>query len=586
MQKVISMAATVAFLAVCLLLVGLIHRNPGLTRYAHAPYAFFILQPEDVAEETVPEYAGVRRTYTFTIPEGSAASTGAYIMFYLRHTNAELSIDGSELVYDSGELDTPHIGHTPGNYWVSVPVRPVYAGKTLQITLTPVFESVRNETPTVFLIGHEQLLTMMLIPQDTLMLVLCAIAAFTGCFLFLLAVFMPLQGDDRRRLILLGAIALMASIWKLTGLSSVTLMLDSRGIHKELWYLGAVMYMTTLLLSLRFLLYLRERGSGRVGSICYGLLLSCAFVLVILQLFNRIELHQVLVGYGIAAAVLHLIVLFEQTPTRRELFWGLPFLLTLGIDLLILAGKGSLHTAPFFMLWIIANLFVLGFGFVRAAILQERLLRKKEVELRTAKINSMIQQIRPHFIYNTLSSIYVLCQDDPKLAMQVIQDFTAYLQDNFTAISTTEPIPFYQELRHTKSYLAVEALRFGERLNVVFDTPYTAFRLPALTLQPIVENAVKHSLGTGPHTTVHIVVRTRLAEGCSVITVEDNGPGMDLSKKDQDVHIGLQNVRERLEMINGGTLTVQSEPGAGTKVTIRIPRAGETGEQDKQIPRK
>ena len=579
LQKVIPAAVSVAFLAACLLLVGMIHRTPGLTRYAHASYAFFILQPDSVEEEDVQEYAGVCRTYTFTVPEDSAASTGAYIMFYLRHTVARLSIDGSDLVYDSGELDTPHIGHTPGNYWVSVPVRPVYAGKTLHITLTPVFESVRNETPSVFLIGHEQLLTMMLIPQDTLMLVLCAIAAFTGCFLFLLAVFMPLQGDDRRRLILLGAVALTASIWKLTGLSSVSLMLDTRGIHKELWYLGAVMYMATLLLSLRFLLYLRERGNGRVGNICYGLLLSCAFVLVILQFFNCIELHQVLVGYGIAAAVLHLIVLFEQAPAKRELLWGLPFLLTLGIDLLILVGKGSLHTAPFFMLWIIANLFILGFGFVRAAILHERLLREKEVELRAAKINSMIQQIRPHFIYNTLSSIYVLCQDNPKLAMQVIQDFTAYLQDNFTAISTTKPIPFHQELRHTKSYLAVEALRYGERLNVDFDTPHTAFRLPALTLQPIVENAVKHSLGTGPHTTVHIVVRTRLAEGSSVITVEDNGPGMDLGRKDQDVHIGLQNVKERLEMTNGGTLTILSEPGAGTKVTIRILQADEAAEQ-------
>ena len=125
----------------------------------------------------------------------------------------------------------------------------------------------------------------------------------------------------------------------------------------------------------------------------------------------------------------------------------------------------------------------------------------------------------------------------------------------------------------------MEALRYGERLNVDFDTPHTAFRLPALTLQPIVENAVKHSLGTGPHTTVHIVVRTRLAEGSSVITVEDNGPGMDLGRKDQDVHIGLQNVKERLEMTNGGTLTILSEPGAGTKVTIRIPQADEAAEQ-------
>ena len=115
LRKVLSELVLAAFMLVCLLLVGLIHRNPGLTRYAYAPYAFFVLQPEEVTEEAIPGYAGLRRSFTFSIPEGSATTIGARISFYLRHTNAEISIDDSALIYDSSELDTPHIGQTPGN---------------------------------------------------------------------------------------------------------------------------------------------------------------------------------------------------------------------------------------------------------------------------------------------------------------------------------------------------------------------------------------------------------------------------------------------------------------------------------------
>ena len=568
------------FLFACILLVGLIHRNPGLTRYAYAPYSFFILQPEEVAEETIPEYAGVRRSYTFTIPEGSATSIGARISFYLRHTNATLSIDGSELSFDSSELEEGHIGHTPGNYWVTVPVRPNYAGKTLRITLTPVFQSVRNESPTFYLIGHEQLLTMLLIPEDVLMLSMCLAATLTGCFLILMAFLLPLQHDDRRRIALLGAIAITASFWKLSGLSSVALILDSLGIHKEIWYLGAVMYLVTMVLSLRFLTLLRDDGSSRAGMICFGLVLAGALALVLLQLTNFAELHSVLVDYGVFAAVLHLITLFERKPTRRELLWGLPFLLMLGLDLLLYAGAGSMHNAPFFMLWIIANLFIQGFGFVRGAILRERLLREKEAKLREARLSTLIQEIRPHFIYNTLTSVYVLCRDNPAMAMQVVQDFTAYLQANFTAIAATEPIPFSEELQHTKSYLAVEAIRYGDRLSVTFDTKHTAFRLPALTLQPLVENAVKHSFAQARGTAVQIMVSTHAEDGWSVITVSDNGPGFDPNKDDSGFHIGLQNVQDRLRMMCGGELTLHSAPAVGTTVTVRIPPTGISGKRE------
>ena len=132
-----ELAAAVVF-ALCVLLVVLIHLEPGSGRYANAVNPFFLLQPDSVVEEVVPDYAGIRRTYTFTLPEAdSATTTGARLSVYLRHTLAEFSIDGSTLYNDLADTETPGIGKTPGSYWVSIPVRPVYAGKTVRVTLTP-----------------------------------------------------------------------------------------------------------------------------------------------------------------------------------------------------------------------------------------------------------------------------------------------------------------------------------------------------------------------------------------------------------------------------------------------------------------
>ena len=572
-KKTLPMELTAAVVfALCVLLVVLIHLEPGSGRYANAVNPFFLLQPDSVVEEVVPDYAGIRRTYTFTLPEAdSATTTGARLSVYLRHTLAEFSIDGSTLYNDLADAETPGIGKTPGSYWVSIPVRPVYAGKTVRVTLTPVFESVRNETPVFMVIGRDTLLSMVELPKDGLLLVLSLAAVTAGFFLALLSLALSLDGRSRLRMFYLGAVTVAAGLWKLCGLPVVTLILDYVGIQKELWYTGAVCYLLMLVLSLRLLTAMREDGENRPGLICFDISAGGAALLLVLQLCDLVELHQVLIWYGIGMVILHLISLFGRKPSRSELFWLLPFFLTLGVDLLIYLISGSMRGAPAFLVWVILNLFVRGFGFIREAIQRERDLRKKEEELRDAKVLTMMNQIRPHFIYNTLSSVYVLCRDDTPRAMEVIQDFTAYLQANFTAISATDLIAFSDELRHTKAYLAVEAIRYGDKLSVDFDTRHTAFRLPALTLQPLVENAVKHGLGrgVGPE---HITVRTRAEEGCAVITVEDDGPGMKPASEDSEAHIGLANVRERLELMCGGTLDVAPRSGGGTVVTVSIPR--------------
>ena len=110
-------------------------------------------------------------------------------------------------------------------------------------------------------------------------------------------------------------------------------------------------------------------------------------------------------------------------------------------------------------------------------------------------------------------------------------------------------------------------------LIVDWDTPYTQFRLPPLTLQPIVENAIKHGMDLDADP-LHISIRTRDTDAGAEITVGDNGPGVDPSDESKP-HTTLENIRQRLEMMCGGSMTIQPREGGGTVVTVTIPDSTE-----------
>ena len=198
--------------------------------------------------------------------------------------------------------------------------------------------------------------------------------------------------------------------------------------------------------------------------------------------------------------------------------------------------------------------------------------QEQQEEMVRQRTQVAILQMRPHFIHNTLMSIYYLCARDPQKAQQVILNFTRYLQSNFTAIAREGTIPFTEELEHTRAYLAVEQARYQGQLFVEFDTPNTFFRVPALTLQPIVENAVKH--GVDPDLEpLYVTVTTQDTDRGVRITVEDTGPGYAPSDKDAP-QFALNNIRERLKTMCDGTLDIEPRESGGTKVIVFIPRSG------------
>lgn len=210
----------------------------------------------------------------------------------------------------------------------------------------------------------------------------------------------------------------------------------------------------------------------------------------------------------------------------------------------------------------------------RTVASQERLIAKQDLELTEAKIATMTSQIKPHFIYNTLGSIEQLCELDPEMAAGMTHNFAKYLRGNFGELGNKNPVRLSKEIEHCQYYVSIEKVRFPD-IEVTFSIRSEDFLIPALTIQPVIENSIKHGLMKREEGGwVHVTSYENEEEYC--IRVEDNGYGFDLSDfQDGKKHIGLKNIRGRLRAMCEGELAVESKKGVGTKVLIRIPKKKE-----------
>ena len=190
------------------------------------------------------------------------------------------------------------------------------------------------------------------------------------------------------------------------------------------------------------------------------------------------------------------------------------------------------------------------------------------------RVQLMLSQIKPHFLYNTIGSIEALCERDPKAAKLATRKFSKYLRGNMNSLTEEALIPFEKELQHTQLYLELEQIRFGEALRVEYEIGAHDFFIPPLTLEPIVENAVKHGIRKNADGRGTVSIASAETPGFYRLTVTDDGAGFDPQAvpDDGEPHIGIRNVRERLDRICGGTLSIDSAPGRGSIVTILLPK--------------
>lgn len=307
-----------------------------------------------------------------------------------------------------------------------------------------------------------------------------------------------------------------------------------------------------------------------------GICLTALFSPRVFQISGGIEFQRGPLGLfcHLFCTALLLLLISESRKTFRRgkgidtvilLFYAMLIIAAMVMDLLIQADSpvscltvAMICGCMFYYLWL----------HLQFAHEHEKALESEQ------RIQLMISQIQPHFLYNTLSTIQALCRLDPEKAFETTEKFGTYLRMNIDSLNQASLIPFEKELEHTKIYADIEMMRFPY-IHISYDIRESEFDLPALSIQPIVENAIRH--GVRGHYNGQVKL-TAVSDGTDyVITVADNGRGFQPEKLEEadENHIGIRNVRERIEMLCGGTLEINSAVGKGSTVTVRIPRRKE-----------
>lgn len=333
----------------------------------------------------------------------------------------------------------------------------------------------------------------------------------------------------------------------------------------------------------------------KAASLCIALLGAALKVLCLCRpvLIRQLRPIGALLWYGGALLPLGYLGLCAWEEKRYALVLTaaeLCLLLGLSVDRLSASGLLVYGVTLWFPLLFVATLLLLFFLYLDKIItLQRQARRAQENEIAMVKLRLenqqseaalMLSQMRPHFLYNALLSIYDVNLENHEKANQAIIQFANYLRGNLLSIESKGPIPFSRELQHIENYVAIEKLRFEDRLDMRYDIGYRDFSLPPLTVQPFVENAIKHGickrLSGG-----WVLLRTwQDPEGAVHILVQDNGVGFPTERAANPDSIGIRNVRTRLRTIPGAQVTLNSTPGQGTTVEITLPKEASSCEHD------
>lgn len=237
--------------------------------------------------------------------------------------------------------------------------------------------------------------------------------------------------------------------------------------------------------------------------------------------------------------------------------------------------------------WLVSGMFAVAFTllvggiiyarvFYRQAVSRAVALERMQAELARAELRALRAQVNPHFLFNTLNTIAALISENPAAAEDVVTRLADVFRHALTA-SSREHTRLGDELEFMRSWLAIERVRFGDRLRVVEDIEpgLDDVLVPGLLFQPLIENAVRYAVAPRAEGGT-VTLRVRRDPGGDTLTAEiaDDGPGIAPGVRPSGNGVGLESVRERLRLGGAGhTFALDTAPGMGTRVRVTLPLA-------------
>ena len=546
-----------------------------------------------VKGEHIPATEGdvtLRGNFHILAPDGEyvgICSSDALIAFYLNHINITVCEAGNEpFVLD---LEDRMYGNTLcGVSWVAY-----YLTGTTEEPLEIIVHNPHgfgNETAIDEMLDNVSFWTEIGFEKDILasgerqrnagIVLMLVSLMFLGTALFSTLIHIK----NSRIIWLLGLLVLFAGLYFTYSSKGISFWSDSIASNTALLGVSMMFYM----LFLSMIIVCLMKGTKKVGAIAVGVLSVANAICFVLPKLSSVFFYDTLIWWIFVQLAINVVLgvcLIQEiviSDNRERLTYIGAFLPLVAFAVDVLgnwrgAWRGAIVSQyVFLVLFAISVVMVLKLipSNINAAAKAKTLEMEKialNAELTQSRMSTMMSQIRPHFIYNTLGTIEQLCDIDPPKAGELVHDFAKYLRGNFGELDNPKPILMSQEMAHVHHYVSIENVRFPD-MTFTFEMNSEDFRIPALTVQPIVENAIKHGLmKLQKGGTIHVVSYETDTHYC--VSVVDDGVGFDATvMHDERKHVGLRNIRERLSAMVNGTMEIESEVGVGTKVLVKIPK--------------
>lgn len=513
---------------------------------------------------------GIAREGRFVLKD---MGRGNVLVFYINHHAVEMYVEG-DCIYRMTTTDRAF--KTPGGVWVRVPLYPEDIGKEITIRLLPVYDDYQKEEPEV-MVGPEMAIYRNIFYGTLPELFLGVFVILAGVFLLCFAFYYRLKKTPAYRLYAVGALAIAAGLWRLTYDSFCYLVCAENPVLVYNLSIVSLMLVAIAMLNVTETSKNGKLRKGiRVGTILYSLLYCTQ---MILQLAGVLDLRQMLkITHG--TIILSAFVLFINGirswfahPIKGNLLIrNYSWILAIGAvgDLVLYYFReldfGMMMTLSSILVFTILE----GVKLLISYTEQKNALKEMETQLVLSRTTTMMSQIRSHFVFNLLNAISGMCKYDPEKADETVVRFARYLRNNIDIMENDRNIPFATDLKQLEDYVALEQVRFGDKITFYTDIEEDQFFIPPLILQPLVENAIKHGISK-KETDGIIVLRTKRVEDEIVITVEDDGVGFAMDELEKEQSVGIKNIRFRLQHLVDGTLELDSCIGKGTTATVRMP---------------
>lgn len=505
------------------------------------------------------------------------------LLFRIPNIRVKIYKDDKQ-IYSFGEPGTyPGFSRSPGNTWDIFRSPGIKTSDQIRIELENIYP---NNVKTVYHLFIDQILSgdsgtlfHAIFPKVGLSVFLGGGVFILGCLLLIILFFLWLMKTPfSRKPLYFSFFAMISGLWFFFDFKMISLIIPYNVFNN---IISMICFSTVMPL---FGMYILEFLNGKTRiPIIASIYVQIGFTVYYLicqgrGIYDGYDLlNPLLIIMGISIVIIYGCLVYETIHNKNS---ETKFLLLVSSVLLLcgfdMENYFTTFTPTYTMTKIAYGLFMVIQFFYMLRCLQINIneiknARKLEVELAQNRIAIAISQIQPHFLYNSLTAIKQLCVIDPDRAEQAVGDFAGFLRENLDSLSSSSLISFQKELNHIRNYLALEQLRFGNRLKVHYDIQVSDFDLPSLSIQPMVENAVRYGV-TKKSEGGTITISTKETEAGILIAIADDGAGFDMYHKKEDgrSHIGIDNVKNRLKAQCNGELTIESQLGKGTVVTILI----------------